>query len=851
MLQVARTAAVCAQAELQGSLTIGEQSAVHPGASVRAVGGSIVLGERCFVEDGAVLLNESPDEMRIGRDNLFESGCVLRSARVGDGNWFEPKAEAREGSVIGSNCLIGSGVVVAAGEHVPDNSILVAVQTPQGDTRRVVRQQKDYLIKTHAALIQKGLADEGVEDESEPQSMPAAEGNESVKEMRFPVSFEAIANRSVVLEHFQETHDLRVRSIVDEKVVEVEVEVNGSSVQSCSSNATACLAALNGSVLDEDTVPPPLLEPTDRLVRVDREEVSVLSFQDIIDSPVGSVAVLPLFKPVGSVHVLSGFARVEILSPKTLEFEPATPEREGVVEAWLNEKARLKAEREAREREIANNKELQERIEQERRVAEALAKKERELLEKLDKEEYERTRMTPHNLAAGKRRDGWEFRYEVEFATKGPIGLNWDLNTKDKAVVSHLEPKLPAQKLNVIAPRDQLIALNGIDTSKMGPEEVVQVYLSSATPRKLVFLVQMSAERAATKAAQKPVKRMVMNWTLAFDAPEVLRGWEVRLHLASWSASPETDTANNDSSLPMRLAFATPIAGCNPFSHVPQASPNETAGVVYLAFRGVCTLIEKANHARTANGKALVIVNNIKDEGRFQPTAVTDHVDIPVTLMSKLDGELIMSVMEHQEALIRIYEERPDQIPKPPEQPKKLTNQELSIATNVKKSSRVMTFWYINATKMNSKVESGSSSSFSESYEFQVLPALFGGKIPTVPSRVVAAYPLETACHYKGLGILATRSVVVVKRGGCSFGAKLRAVQEVGGAGMLLVNSDDSLIPLMTDPKELEGLVIWGASIGLQNGSTILDVLAKSKNLPTLVKVAPREDGNETIATPN
>lgn len=28
---------------------------------------------------------------------------------------------------------------------------------------------------------------------------------------------------------------------------------------------------------------------------------------------------------------------------------------------------------------------------------------------------------------------------------------------------------------------------------------------------------------------------------------------------------------------------------------------------------------------------------------------------------------------------------------------------------------------------------------------------------------------------------------------------------------MLLVNSDDSLIPLMTDRKDAEGLKIWGA----------------------------------------
>ncbi|EEY66138.1 uncharacterized protein PITG_03682 [Phytophthora infestans T30-4] len=154
-VQVARTSAVCVEAQLQGAITVGERCAIHPGASVLSTGGSIVLSERCFVEDGAVLANDPSEDMKIGSDNLFESGCEVRSQSVGSGNWFEPKARALNGSVIGDNCLIGSGVVVAAGEHVPDNSILVAVQTLQGETRRVVRKQKDYLIKTHTALIQK------------------------------------------------------------------------------------------------------------------------------------------------------------------------------------------------------------------------------------------------------------------------------------------------------------------------------------------------------------------------------------------------------------------------------------------------------------------------------------------------------------------------------------------------------------------------------------------------------------------------------------------------------------------------------------------------------------------------
>uniref|UniRef100_M4BXM3 Dynactin subunit 6 n=1 Tax=Hyaloperonospora arabidopsidis (strain Emoy2) TaxID=559515 RepID=M4BXM3_HYAAE len=152
---IASSAAVCIGAQLEGAVTVGEQSALHPGATVCAKEGSIVLGERCFVEDGAVLMSNAPSEMLIGSGNLFESGCLVHSRRVGHNNWFEPKSEARDGSVIGSNCLIGSGVVVASGECVPDNTILVAVQMPCGDVRRVTQMQRSYLSETHAALVQK------------------------------------------------------------------------------------------------------------------------------------------------------------------------------------------------------------------------------------------------------------------------------------------------------------------------------------------------------------------------------------------------------------------------------------------------------------------------------------------------------------------------------------------------------------------------------------------------------------------------------------------------------------------------------------------------------------------------
>lgn len=77
-----------------------------------------------------------------------------------------------------------------------------------------------------------------------------------------------------------------------------------------------------------------------------------------------------------------------------------------------------------------------------------------------------------------------------------------------------------------------------------------------------------------------------------------------------------------------------------------------------------------------------------------------------------------------------------------------------------------MTFWFVNTSD-------GSPASVA-TIEFPVLPALFGGSIPPMPYRIVAAYPQDTACHHEGLGIQATRAVVLVKRGKCSFGAKMR-----------------------------------------------------------------------------
>uniref|UniRef100_K3WQ12 Dynactin subunit 6 n=1 Tax=Globisporangium ultimum (strain ATCC 200006 / CBS 805.95 / DAOM BR144) TaxID=431595 RepID=K3WQ12_GLOUD len=167
-VNVAATSAVCEEAELHGTISIGRQCVVHPKCQIRASAvAPIVIGDRNILEDRVVVESQANADvdgadrtakasmMAIGTDNLFESGCCVRSSRVGNGNWFEPKAQTLEGSVIGNNCLIGSGVVIDKGEHVPDNTVIVCVQDEQGRMKRIVRQQKDYLLKARETLVQK------------------------------------------------------------------------------------------------------------------------------------------------------------------------------------------------------------------------------------------------------------------------------------------------------------------------------------------------------------------------------------------------------------------------------------------------------------------------------------------------------------------------------------------------------------------------------------------------------------------------------------------------------------------------------------------------------------------------
>ncbi len=99
-----------------GSVTIGENSSVWPGAVLRGDYGRITVGARTSIQDGTVIHATHDLATTIGDDcvvghNAHLEGCVV-----------EDKALIGSGSVVLHRAIVRSGGLVGAGAVVPNDT---------------------------------------------------------------------------------------------------------------------------------------------------------------------------------------------------------------------------------------------------------------------------------------------------------------------------------------------------------------------------------------------------------------------------------------------------------------------------------------------------------------------------------------------------------------------------------------------------------------------------------------------------------------------------------------------------------------------------------------------------------
>lgn len=109
------------EAVIIGSVTIGPESSVWPGAVIRGDDGLIVVGARTSIQDGAIL-HTTPftpttvgDECVVGHLAHLEGCTIHDGALVGSGSVVLHNAVVETGALVGAGAVVSGGVVVPSG----------------------------------------------------------------------------------------------------------------------------------------------------------------------------------------------------------------------------------------------------------------------------------------------------------------------------------------------------------------------------------------------------------------------------------------------------------------------------------------------------------------------------------------------------------------------------------------------------------------------------------------------------------------------------------------------------------------------------------------------------------------
>jgi carbonic anhydrase/acetyltransferase-like protein (isoleucine patch superfamily) len=117
-----------------GRVVLGAASSVWYGALLRGDNDWIRTGERCNIQDGAVLHTDAGFELVLGREVSVGHQAMLHGCTVGEGSLIGIQSVVLNGARIGRQCVVGAGAVVTEGKEYPDLSLIV------GAPARVVRR---------------------------------------------------------------------------------------------------------------------------------------------------------------------------------------------------------------------------------------------------------------------------------------------------------------------------------------------------------------------------------------------------------------------------------------------------------------------------------------------------------------------------------------------------------------------------------------------------------------------------------------------------------------------------------------------------------------------------------------
>ncbi|GMU79533.1 MAG: gamma carbonic anhydrase family protein [Acidimicrobiia bacterium] len=115
------------EATVIGNVSVGPESTIWPQAVLRGDYGSIAVGARTSIQDGAVVHCTAEHSTRIGDDCVIGHLAHLEGCVVEDGALVGTGSIVLHRAIVRTSALVGAGAVVPNGFEVPSGAMALGV----------------------------------------------------------------------------------------------------------------------------------------------------------------------------------------------------------------------------------------------------------------------------------------------------------------------------------------------------------------------------------------------------------------------------------------------------------------------------------------------------------------------------------------------------------------------------------------------------------------------------------------------------------------------------------------------------------------------------------------------------
>ncbi|MDQ1186172.1 gamma carbonic anhydrase family protein [Agrobacterium larrymoorei] len=128
---------IAPDANVIGSVTLGEDVGIWFGATLRGDNEPMTVGRGTNIQEGVMVHSDPGFPATIGNHCTIGHHAIIHGCTIGDNTLIGMGATILNGAKIGRNCLVGANALVTEGKEFPDNSLIV------GSPARVVRTLDD------------------------------------------------------------------------------------------------------------------------------------------------------------------------------------------------------------------------------------------------------------------------------------------------------------------------------------------------------------------------------------------------------------------------------------------------------------------------------------------------------------------------------------------------------------------------------------------------------------------------------------------------------------------------------------------------------------------------------------